>query len=613
MDWLKSLWWGVYSIVMFLYLILVFLIGKIVGLKHLHKGYWSWLRTVICQNGPIWVKIAQWISNRPDLCSPRIAEELSSLREHCPVHNWTTTQKIFKEDTRSDFGLFFDSIEKKPFASGSIGQVYRAVLNTGNPHLVNPFSEKKTTLKEEFGEKVDVVIKIQHPDIHIKMKWFFRFANWWNGLFKLLSIKKFQLPISTDEMETHLMSQLNYKKEAENMTTARANFQDNPHVIIPEVFYSSPRVLVTKDETGMHYLEFKKKYPEKTRELSFVDNILTLSVMQMSLVDDLTHADLHDGNWAVRELKSFDHPKYREGYPQIIIYDWGLVTHTGDVEMNRDGFHQLRIGDFDKILDLLEKNLGRVSHLDLSSFKKVRIEANKLFNIEIQKKNCLILREKFNIILLLIRKYNFTLQSSIVSLITTLLLLQDQMVTRRKITPGEEIIDYMIGISNQLSFCKATGLFTKYCEYLEVQNKQFEDVPVDKLFLESDLYLNQYKLGDEISDVDSWSQSLEDSISMSRDDSLEKSISDQGMTEETPRVGGGVTDGETSRFEAGMEDRDSTVVSNDESGQSQNIIIENSVYQQNITEDMMKEIKQELLDHYPVHQDDVTNSNSNSS
>ena len=208
---------------------------------------------------------------------------------------------------------------------------------------------------------------------------------------------------------------------------------------------------------------------------------------------------------------------------------------------------------------------------------------NKLFNIEIQKKNCLILREKFNIILLLIRKYNFTLQSSIVSLITTLLLLQDQMVTRRKITPGEEIIDYMIGISNQLSFCKATGLFTKYCEYLEVQNKQFEDVPVDKLFLESDLYLNQYKLGDEISDVDSWSQSL-DSISMSRDDSLEKSISDQGMTEEMPRVGGGVTDGETSRFEAGMEDsRDSTLVSNDESGQSRNIIIENSVYQQNIT------------------------------
>ena len=112
---------------------------------------------------------------------------------------------------------------------------------------------------------------------------------------------------------------------------------------------------------------------------------------------------------------------------------------------------------------------------------------------------------------------------------------------------------------------------------------------------------------------------------MSGDDS----ISDQGMTEKKPSVGGGVTDvetadtgemngmtdGMTDGMTNGMTDGDTSRVEidNDESGQSQDIVIENSVYQQNITEDMMKEIKQELLEHYPVHQDDVTNSNSNSS
>ena len=98
----KKIWNGFVAIMLFLYLFIILFIGKIVGLAHLHKGYWSWLRKVICKNGPIWVKIAQWISNRPDICHPKITEELSLLREHCPTHDWKITRDIFKNETHQD-------------------------------------------------------------------------------------------------------------------------------------------------------------------------------------------------------------------------------------------------------------------------------------------------------------------------------------------------------------------------------------------------------------------------------------------------------------------------------------------------------------------------------
>ena len=106
MSIIKKVWNGFVAIIMFFYLVLVLLLGKIIGLAHLHKGYWAWLRKVICQNGPIWVKISQWISNRPDLCNPVIAEELSALREHCPTHSWNVSKEIFKKETNTDITHF---------------------------------------------------------------------------------------------------------------------------------------------------------------------------------------------------------------------------------------------------------------------------------------------------------------------------------------------------------------------------------------------------------------------------------------------------------------------------------------------------------------------------
>ena len=107
-------------------------------------------------------------------------------------------------------------------------------------------------------------------------------------------------------MENHLSSQLDYQKEAVNMGIAAKNFEGNPHIVIPEVCYSSRRVLITKYEPGIHYTEYKKKYPDNIKELTFADTIIKIGVTQMILLDDMTHADLHDLNWSMRQADPRD-------------------------------------------------------------------------------------------------------------------------------------------------------------------------------------------------------------------------------------------------------------------------------------------------------------------
>ena len=584
MEWLKNLWNGFIAILMFLYLILVLTIGKVVGLKHLHNGYWSWLRTVIFRNGPIWVKICQWISNRPDICNPIISDQLSSLREHCPEHSWKTSANIFKEDTRQDILRFFTSIEKKPFASGSIGQVYRATLS-------QTVTNDKG-VKEE--QEIPVVVKIQHPDLDIKMKWFFVFVKWWNNIVTFLGLKKYVVPISVEDMEKHLLSQLDYKQEATNMKYAHKNFENNPHVVIPEVYYDSFRVLVTREESGVHYKEFKKKYPTKYRELSFVDNIIKMSIMQMTLINDMTHADLHDGNWSMRILDTDKEkpPNYQEGYPQVVIYDWGLVTSTGNKQMNRDFIHQLRIGDFNEILNLVEKYISIVGHWKIDKFKSFRDIALEKFKEEKSKKDQLRLKDKINIILTVIRTYNFTLKSSLVSLMTTILLLQEQMITKREVNHGDEESDYVSSVSIQLAFCRGLGLFREYANYLEEINKKIKLKGTD-LFGEGSLYLKQYNIGcDDVSDVDSWDLD---------DESV--SVSDQNDNENDQKPE--QTDRDDSTNIDDTTDNHESMIQKDNDG---TLVIDNSVYTQTLSGDMMEEIRQELLQHFPYQSQSTDNN-----
>ena len=114
------------------------------------------------------------------------------------------------------------------------------------------------------------------------------------------------------------------------------------------------------------------------------------------------------------------------------------------------------------------------------------------------------MRDKLEIILDVVRTYNFTLQQpSLISLMTTLQLLQEQMINQREVNKGDEETDYIASISIQLAFCRGSKLFTGYSKYLEEINDQISNNDKPTQFAEGELYLKKYTLGeDDVSDVE---------------------------------------------------------------------------------------------------------------
>lgn len=91
--------------------------------------------------GPVFIKLAQYVSTRGDLFSNELAEKFSHLREHCRTHSIEETRDLFRESFGEDINDVF-KFKKEPIASGSIGQVYKATKDCE-----------------------DYVIKVRHPGV----------------------------------------------------------------------------------------------------------------------------------------------------------------------------------------------------------------------------------------------------------------------------------------------------------------------------------------------------------------------------------------------------------------------------------------------------------------
>ena len=70
--------------------------------------------------GPVFIKLAQYVSARGDLFSNELADKFAHLREHCRTHSIEETRQLFEESFGEDINTVF-KFKKEPIASGSIG------------------------------------------------------------------------------------------------------------------------------------------------------------------------------------------------------------------------------------------------------------------------------------------------------------------------------------------------------------------------------------------------------------------------------------------------------------------------------------------------------------
>jgi predicted unusual protein kinase regulating ubiquinone biosynthesis (AarF/ABC1/UbiB family) len=94
------------------------------------------LRNILTELGPVYVKLGQLLSTRPDLLSPSYIQALSDLQSTVPAVPAEEIQVFIRQHLVRSPEEVFANIDYVAIAAGSIGQTHRAVLQNGQPVAV---------------------------------------------------------------------------------------------------------------------------------------------------------------------------------------------------------------------------------------------------------------------------------------------------------------------------------------------------------------------------------------------------------------------------------------------------------------------------------------------
>jgi ubiquinone biosynthesis protein len=288
-----------------------------------------WLSRRLPHLGPTYVKLGQFISSRSDIFGDDFSACFASLRDNVPPIPPAEIEEVLRSSVDMER---FASIERTPMASASIGQVHRATLLDGR----------------------EVVVKIKRPGIEHLIREDVRFLN---GLMVALSVvggggtQYDQAHSSVAEMETYLLQEVDFAKEAANIRRFAAMYRGSPDVRIPRVHSSlsgsSAVVMDYVQSTPLsEYIrrDQQRSKGKKSMAVLAANRLMDVFVSQL-VYKGLVHGDPHPGNFG------FD----RHG--RIVIYDFGNVIEVSDIERQRmkEMIYQLLLGNNNGVIDTLRK------------------------------------------------------------------------------------------------------------------------------------------------------------------------------------------------------------------------------------------------------------------
>lgn len=262
-------------------------VGFIFGLKwdewlkvepgHVANRRATQLRHIITRLGPTFIKVGQALSTRPDLIRKDFLEELIKLQDQLPPFENAIAHSIIEAQLGRTLSEIFSEITPEPIAAASLGQVYRARLHTGE----------------------DVAVKVQRPNLLPTITldlYLMRWAASWLAPWLPLNLGH-DLSLIVDEFGIKLFEEIDYINEGRNAEKFAANFQDDPTVKVPAIYwrYTSHNVLTLEWING-----FKLTDTESIKGAGLdTDTIIQIGVtsgLRQLLEFGFFHADPHPGN-----------------------------------------------------------------------------------------------------------------------------------------------------------------------------------------------------------------------------------------------------------------------------------------------------------------------------
>lgn len=237
------------------------------------------LCNILTDLGPVYIKLGQLLSTRPDLLPLPYIEALSSLQSTVPPVDAPTIRAFL--ESQLDPEQLFASVDYHAIASGSIGQVHRATLKTGQP----------------------VALKIQRPGIDLQVR---RDMALITDIAKLVSSTQFGQRYNVislaREFSSALKAELDFTTEATYTDQLRQNLAQSrwfssSQLTVPQIIWpmTQPKVLVMEWLEGQPILAAAKagKLEGRRQEVS---TLLFQAFFQQYFVSGFFHADPHPGN-----------------------------------------------------------------------------------------------------------------------------------------------------------------------------------------------------------------------------------------------------------------------------------------------------------------------------
>ncbi|MFT7127448.1 MAG: ubiquinone biosynthesis protein, partial [Pseudoalteromonas tetraodonis] len=256
------------------------------------------IRLALQELGPVFVKLGQALSTRPDMLPADIANELAKLQDKVPPFPGAIANSILKRAYGKPANEVFLSFDIEPLAAASVAQVHAAILPTGQ----------------------DVVVKLLRPGIQSTierdLELMYALASladkYWADGRRLRPLEV------VAEFERTILDELDLLREAANGSTLRKNFHESPLIFHPEIHWDfcNETALVMERVHGIPIANISAMREANVNMKVLAERGVEIFFTQV-FRDNFFHADMHPGNIFV-DISNPELPKY-------LAIDFGIV------------------------------------------------------------------------------------------------------------------------------------------------------------------------------------------------------------------------------------------------------------------------------------------------
>jgi ubiquinone biosynthesis protein len=278
------------------------------------------LRLALEELGPTFIKFGQLLSTRPDIVPKNYALELQKLQDKVAS---VDTGEI-RRQIETEFGVTiegsFARFDNEPMAAASIAQVHRGQLKTGEEVV---FKVRRPGIQKVIETDLDILMGLAYLiENHIPD----------SDVYDPTSLVK--------EFRRTIYREMDFAREGHTIDRFAANFEDDPDIYIPKVFwdFTDEKVLTMEFVPGTKISHFEQ-LENAGHSLKEIAGKGATAFLKQVFEHGLFHGDPHPGNLLILADR------------RICILDFGMVGRLSE---------ELKVQLTELLFALLQRDVDRI-------------------------------------------------------------------------------------------------------------------------------------------------------------------------------------------------------------------------------------------------------------